>query len=219
MSAMTDKMILLAGTRKGLFIFESNRGRRTWKMRGPFLIGWKVYHAIVDTRSTPRIYASCSSDVYATNVMIGDVGGKKFTGAKNPPVPPKMPEKAAGFASQYGIPTTPRVWHVEPGRPQEKKVLYAGTAPAGLFRSEDSGQSWQPVAGLNEHPTRNDWNPGFGGMAAHTIQLDPHTPGRMYVAISAAGAFRSDDEGKTWNPINKAVAKYVGAPKDSMVGT
>jgi hypothetical protein len=216
---MTDRIILCAGTRKGLFVFESNRARKKWKMRGPFLKGWNVYHAIVDTRSTPRIYASCSSMTFAATVMMGDVAGKKFEGPKNPPIPPAMPAKALEFANKYGLPTAPRVWHVEPGRPSEKKVLYAGTAPAGLFRSEDSGQNWQPVNSLNEHPTRADWNPGAGGMALHTIQMDPHTPGRMYVAISAAGAFRSDDEGKSWNPINKAVAKYVGAPKDSMVGT
>lgn len=213
---MSDRIIVCAGTRKGLFIFESNSARRRWKMRGPYLIGWKVYHAVVDTRSTPRIYASCSSDVFATNVMIGDVEGKKFKGSKMPPVFPKLLPKQLEFAGKYGIPTIERLWHVEPGRPAERKVLYAGTAPAGLFRSEDSGQSWQPVPALNDHPSRENWNPGFGGMALHTIQI---TSGPMYVGISAAGAFRSDDDGKTWNPINKAVAKYVGAPKDPEVGT
>ena len=216
---MTDKLILCAGTRKGLFVFESNRSRRAWKMRGPYLVGWKVYHAVVDTRSTPRIYASCSSDVFATTVMIGDVGGKKFEGSKKPPVPPKLLPPQLEMAQKYGIPTGDRVWHVEPGRPTEKKVLYAGTAPAGLFRSEDSGESWEPVPGLNDHPTRGQWGPGFGGMAAHSIQLDPHKAGRMYVAISAAGTFRSDDEGKSWTPINQGVEMYQGAPPDSKVAT
>jgi|ERR1041384_684950 hypothetical protein len=216
---MTDKIILCAGTRKGLFVFESNRARKKWKMRGPYLKGWSVFHAMVDTRSTPRIYAGCSSPVFAATVMSGDVGGKKFEGAKKPPEPPKLFPKQLEMAQQYGIPTGPKVWHVEPGRPADKKVLYAGTAPAGLFRSEDSGQSWEPVPGLNEHPTREQWGPGFGGMAAHTIQLDPHTPGRMYVAISAAGTFRSDDEGKSWKPVNKGVQMYQGAPKDSEVAT
>jgi hypothetical protein len=150
--------------------------------------------------------------------MMGDIAGKKFIGSKNPPVPPKMPAKATEFADKYGIPKAERVWHVAPGLPKEKKVLYCGTAPAGLFRSEDSGQSWQPVAGMNDHSTRELWGPGAGGLALHSIEHDPHKPGRMYVGISAAGVFRSDD-GEKWDPINKGIALFEGAPKDAGVGT
>jgi len=106
-----------------------------------------------------------------------------------------------------------------PGPERQKKVLYAGTAPAGLFRSEDRGQTWEPVDGLNKHRSRKDWQPGAGGQCLHSIQIDPHDANRMYAAISAAGAFRSDDGGAHWKTINSCVADYVGAPKESDVGT
>ena len=112
-----------------------------------------------------------------------------------------------------------RIWNITPGSQKQKKVLYLGTAPAGLFRSEDRGQTWEPVDGINKHRTRKDWSPGAGGQCMHSIQIDPHDPDRMYVAISAAGAFRSDDGGNRWKPINRALAEYVGAPKESDVGT
>jgi photosystem II stability/assembly factor-like uncharacterized protein len=114
---------------------------------------------------------------------------------------------------------TKRIWLIEPGPAREKKVLYAGTAPAGLFRSEDRGVSWEPVESINRHRTRKDWAPGAGGQSLHSIQVDPTDPDRMYVAISAAGSFRTDDGGKRWKPINTSVAKYVGAPEETTVGT
>ncbi len=123
------------------------------------------------------------------------------------------------MAKQWQISTTPRVWVLTPGGAKEKKVLYAGTAPAGLFRSEDSGKSWQPIESLNNHSTRKHWFPGAGGMSLHSLQVDPHDCKRLYVAISAAGAFRSDDAGESWKPINSSVAEYVGAPEQSDVGT
>jgi photosystem II stability/assembly factor-like uncharacterized protein len=123
------------------------------------------------------------------------------------------------MAKEWGCNTTEKFWTVTPGPAKDKKVLYAGGAPAGLFRSEDRGKSWQPVAGLNQHASREDWTPGYGGMCLHSIQVDPEDANRMYVAISAAGALRTDDGGETWNPINTCVAGYVGAPEDSDVGT
>ena len=94
-----------------------------------------------------------------------------------------------------------------------------GTAPAGLFRSEDRGKTWEPVESLNKHKTRKDWQPGAGGQCLHSIQVDPHDARRMWVAISAAGTFRTDDGGTTWTPINSCVASYVGAPEQSEVFT
>ncbi len=216
---MADKVVVSVGTKRGLFLFESNVRRRQWKMRGPYLDGWHIYHAMLDTRGTPRLHAAGSSDVFATSTFGAKLSDAKFAGAKKPPQPPKPLPAHEKVFKKYGISPTPRVWHVEPGRPSERNVLWAGTAPAGLFRSEDAGKTWEPVPGLNDHPTRKHWQPGFGGMCLHSIQLDPVDRRRMYVAISAAGAFRTDDGGKTWNPINRAVAKYVGAPKDDRVGT
>ena len=135
------------------------------------------------------------------------------------PAFPKLNPKAAKFVKQYGLDASNRIWSIAAGPEKQKKVLYLGTAPAGLFRSEDRGKSWEPVDGLNRHKTRKDWFPGAGGQCLHSIQIDPHDPNRMYVAISAAGAFRTDDGGAKWKPINSCVGEYVGAPKESEVGT
>lgn len=216
---MADRVVVCIGTKRGLFVAESSAKRRDWKLRGPFLEGWHVYHATVDARRSPRIHAAAVSDVFGTTVMSGDLKSAKFTGAKKPPVPPKPLPQHEKFYKQWGISRAQRVWHVEPGRKGEKGVLYAGTAPAGLFRTEDDGKTWEPVESLNNHPTRKKWMPGAGGMAAHSIQLDPADGKRMYVGISACGAWRSDDGGKSWTSINKAVAKYPGAPKQTDVGT
>ncbi|MEK7465920.1 MAG: hypothetical protein AAB074_00775 [Planctomycetota bacterium] len=216
---MADKVVVCVGTKRGLFVFESSAKRREWKRRGPFLEGWSIYHATVDARRSPKIHAAAVSDVFAASTFSAGLKDAKFTGAKKPPIPPKPLPSHEKIYKKWGISKAERVWHIEPGRKGEKGVLYAGTAPAGLFRSEDEGKTWEPVPGLNEHPTRKQWSPGAGGMCCHTIQLDPHDSKRMYVAISAAGAFRTDDGGKNWKPINKAVAKYPGAPKVTDVGT
>lgn len=216
---MSDRVVLSVGTKKGLFVFTADAKRNDWKLQGPFIKGWSVYHAVVDARNTPQIYVASSTEAFATNVLRADLSKMKFEGAKKPPVPPKLTAKQAKASKQWGIPTAPRTWHVEPGRKNEKGVLYAGVAPAGLYRTEDGGKSWEPFESLNNHPTRKNWMPGYGGMGLHTIQLDPNNEKRMYVGISAAGAFRTDDGGKSWKPINNAVAKFVGAPKDSQVGT
>ncbi len=216
---MSGQVVVSVGTRKGLFLFRSSARRDKWRMEGPFLKGWQVYHAVVDVRGTPRLFAAASSDVFAATTMKGDLSKFRFQGAKRPPVPPKLLPSHIKLSQKWGLSTTPRIWHIEPGRVSEKKVLYAGTAPAALFKSEDDGKTWQEIPSLTNHPTRKDWSPGAGGMCLHTIQLDQHNPDRMYVAISAAGAFRTDDSGKTWKTINKCVSKFTGAPKDSNVGT
>jgi hypothetical protein len=216
---MADKVVVCVGTKRGLFLFESSPKRRDWKMRGPFLDGWQIYHAVIDVRGTPTIHAAAVSNVLAATTARAKLKDGKFTAAKKPPVPPKPTEAIEKAYREWGIAKDPRVWHVEPGRKNEKGVLYAGTAPAGLFRTEDGGDTWEPVNGLNEHPTKEKWMPGAGGNCVHTIQLDPLNDRRMYVAISAAGGFRTDDDGETWQPINRGVAKYPGAPKDTDVGS
>lgn len=216
---MPDRVVLCVGTKRGLFVFESGAKRDTWTPSGPHLKGWAVYHATVDTRKGARIHAAASSDSFGTNTFSADVRAKKFAGSKRPPKPPKLPAGALKFAKKYSIPVVPRVWHIEPSRPSEPGVLFAGTAPAGLFRSEDAGKSWEGVDSINNHKSRKDWLPGAGGMCLHSIQVDPADPNRMWVAISAAGAFRTDDGMRTWKPVNKAVAKYIGAPKEGETST
>jgi len=216
---MAKKVVLSVGTKRGLFLLESNTGRARWSVTGPLLKGWTVPYAVVDTRGAPRLHASASSFTYSATTLSADLGKREFKPAKQPPAFPKLNPKAAKFVKQYGLDASNRIWNITPGPARQKKVLYAGTAPAGLFRSEDRGQTWEPVDGLNRHRTRKDWAPGAGGQCLHSIQIDPRDPDRMYVAISAAGAFRTDDGGKQWKPINSCVAGYVGAPKESAVGT
>ena len=216
---MARRVILSVGTKRGLFLLESGRPRRRWKVSGPFLKGWSVPYAVIDTRGTPRIHASASHYAYGSTAYSADVEGRKFTAAKQPPVFPELNPKAAKFVAEYNLPNPKSIWIISPGHQKQKKVLYAGTSPAGLFRSNDSGKTWEPVDALNQHPSRDDWNPGAGGQALHSFQIDPDDPSRMYAAISAAGAFRTDDGGQKWTPINSCVAEYVGAPKESDVGT
>lgn len=216
---MADKVVLSVGTKRGLFLVESNKRRQRWTVKGPFLKGWTVHHAVIDTRSTPQLHAAAENFSFASNVFSGPISGDKLKACENPPVAPDLNRTAKKFADQYGLDKTKRLWLIEPGPASQKKVLYAGTAPAGLFRSDDAGKSWAPVDGINKHRTRKDWAPGAGGQSLHSIQVDPHDPDRMYVAISAAGSFRTDDGGKRWKPINSAVAEYVGAPEETRVGT
>lgn len=214
---MADRVVVCAGTRKGLFILESDRSRSRWKMRDPLLKGWQVYHAVVDTRSTPRLLAAVSSDVFASTVFAGDLSGKGLKGAERPPIPPKLLPGQEKMFKEFNIARTPRVWHVEPGHPSEKKVLYAGTAPAALFRSEDRGRKWEEVKGLTRHPTRKNWTPGAGGMCLHSIQVDPRDAKRLYVAISSAGVFRTDDGGTRWRMLNEGLVR--NDPKDPAAGS
>lgn len=216
---MADKIVLSVGTKRGLFLLESSTRRRKWNVKGPFLKGWSVHHAVIDTRGTPRLHVAAESYAFASNVFSGGLSARRLKPADVPPHAPELNRKAAKFVKQYGLDATKRVWVVEPGHAKDRKVLYAGTAPAGLFRSEDRGKTWEPVESINKHRSRKDWQPGAGGQSMHSIQVDPHDPARLYVAVSAAGAFRSDDGGRTWKAINRSVAKYVGAPEETTVGT
>ena len=216
---MAKRVVLSVGTKRGLFLMESGASRRSWKVTGPHLKGWTIDYAMVDTRGAPRVHAAASSFTYAATTLSSPYGRVKFDAAKHAPAFPKLNRTAAQFVKKYGLPSENRIWSIVAGPPKAKRTLYAGTAPAGLFRSDDDGKAWEPVAGLNGHKTRKDWNPGAGGQCLHSIQIDPHDPNRMYTAISAAGAFRSDDGGAKWKPINTCVAGYVGAPKESDVGT
>jgi hypothetical protein len=216
---MAKRVILSVGTKRGLFLLESGTARRRWKVTGPLLKGWQVPYAMIDTRGTPRLHAAASSFTYAPTTLSATLGRLNLKPAEQAPAFPKLNPKAAKFVKQYGLDASNRIWIIQPGPKKQRKVLYLGTAPAGLFRSEDGGRSWQPVDGLNRHRTRKDWAPGAGGQALHSIQVDPHDENRIHVAISAAGSFRSDDGGQRWTPTNRCVSTYVGAPRGSDVGT
>ena len=184
------KIMLLAGTKKGLFLFTS-ADRKKWQLHGPFVNGKEINHAVYDSRSG-KIFATANDAWFGSEIVSSGNLGKTWKSSKKNP----------GFAKKSGL-KLDRIWHIEPGRAKEKKVLYAGTAPAALFRSEDDGQSWNEVMSLTKHPTRPHWHPGAGGLCLHSISLDPKNSKRMFVAMSAVGVFRTEDGGKTWHTANR----------------
>lgn len=183
-------VLLLAGTKKGLFLFTST-DRATWELSGPFQTGREINHAIYDARDG-LIYATANDAWFGCEVVRSADFGKSWQTAEQNPA----------FSEESGL-KLERIWHIEPGRASEPGVLYAGVAPAALFRSGDGGKTWSEVSTLTAHPTRSRWGPGAGGLCLHSIVLDPENPLRMFVGISAVGVFRSDDAGKSWQAANR----------------
>jgi photosystem II stability/assembly factor-like uncharacterized protein len=193
-------VVALVGTRKGLFLLWGDDARRRWQVEGPLLDGWGVYHATVDPRDGTT-YAAVNHIVYGSTILRSTDRGSTW-----------LRSQKLGLPEDSRL-TLNALWHVEPGRPEEPATLYVGGDPGVLFRSDDGGESWEANRAILEHPTREHWFPGAGGMSCHSIQLDPREPNRMYVGITAAGVFRSDDGGGTWTPVNKSVgADFLGDP-------
>jgi hypothetical protein len=216
MSTKTQVKVFV-GTRKGGFIFTSDAKRRKWEASDLLFKSWNVMHMKLDPRDE-RLHAATAHDVYGPGTHYSDDFGKTWTQARQVPAftrssksgrPIGSVEEASRVDWDASAIKDPekvlKVWHIEPGRAEEADVLYAGIQPAALFRSADRGESWELVEGLYDHPQRGKWNPGAGGLCLHTILLDPSNPKRMYVAVSAAGCYRTDDGGVTWQPMNKNV--------------
>ena len=216
--AKESKVKVFVGTHKGGYIFTSDAKRKKWEASDLMFKSWEVMHMKLDPRDQ-RLHTSVAHPVYGPVTHFSDDFGKTWMQAKQVPVftrPSKSgrPIGSVDEASQVGwdaakLSETPekviKTWHIEPGRDEEAGVLYAGVQPASLFRSADRGESWEIVEGLFDHPQRGQWNPGAGGLCLHTILLDPTNPQRMYIAVSAAGCYRTDDGGVTWKPMNKNV--------------
>jgi hypothetical protein len=211
---MGSQVMVMVGTRKGGFIFTSDENRKKWSVSEILFKGWNMMHMNMDPRDA-RLHTAVSHFVYGPTTHYSDDLGQSWTQAKVVPVfsrlsrsgrPPGTPEEA--FSGQP-LPGTPeeviKVWNITPGRAEEPGVLYAGIQPAALFKSTDRGETWEHIESLYDHPQRGQWMPGAGGLALHTIVLDPRDRNRMYVAISAAGVYRTDDGGQTWQPRNKNV--------------
>lgn len=189
----SGEVLLLAGTRKGGFIFRSDLRRRNWKVEGPFFKGWEVNHLMRDPRSG-HLYAALNTSWWGSDLQVSANGGRSW----------RKSCAGLGFAPDRGL-NLNRIWHICPDRASRPETLWCGVDPGALFRSDDGGKNWYEVKSLTQHPTRERWTPGAGGMMVHTILLDPRDAPRMYVAISAAGCFRSDDDGQSWRPMNRGV--------------
>jgi photosystem II stability/assembly factor-like uncharacterized protein len=208
---------VLVGTRKGAFVLTADGARRDWQVSGPHFAGWEMYHLKGSPADPNRIYASQSSGWFGQLIQRSDDGGATWTqvGSKF--------EYDGDVGTHQWYDGTPRpwefkrIWHLEPSL-TDPDVVFAGGEDAAIFRSDDAGQEWAELASLRTHGTAQDWQPGAGGMCLHTILLDPSDPQRIFVAISAAGAFRSDDAGASWKPINKGLLSGEIPDPDKEVG-
>ncbi len=199
-----SRVRVLVGTRKGAFILSSDAKRQNWEVSGPHFAGWEIYHVKGSPVNPDRLYASQSSSWFGQVLQRSDDGGKSWQPVGNKFIYDGIPGTHQWYDGTPHPWEFKRVWHLEPSL-TDPEVVYAGAEDAALFRSADGGQTWTELSGLRGHGTGPHWTPGAGGMCLHTVILDPANPDRIYVAISAAGAFRTDDGGQTWLPINQGL--------------
>ncbi len=231
-----SRVRVLVGTKKGAFILTSDGARQRWSVSGPHFGGWEIYHLKGSPRDPQRIYASQTSGWFGQIIQRSNDGGLTWEQPGTPPgepttTPEGMPK---GESNKFVYDTSPasgkplgthqwydgtqhpwefkRVWHIEPAL-NDPDVAYAGVEDAAIFRTTDGGKTWHELAGLRGHESGPKWQPGAGGMGVHTIVQDAANPGRLFVAISAAGVFRSDDAGARWRPINRGLSsQYLPEP-------
>jgi hypothetical protein len=208
---------VLVGTRKGAFVLTSDGKRRQWDVSGPHFGGWEVYHVKGSPADPNRIYGSQSSGWFGQVIQRSNDGGRTWEPAGNKFVYDGVPGTHQWYDGTPHPWEFKRVWHLEPSL-DNPDVVYAGVEDAALFKTTDGAQTWQEMPGLRGHGSGPQWQPGAGGLCLHTILLDPSNTTRMYIAISAAGAFRTDDGGATWKAINKGLrSEYIPDP-DADVG-
>jgi photosystem II stability/assembly factor-like uncharacterized protein len=230
---------VLIGTKKGGFIATSDGKRQKWNIAGPLFGGWEVYHMKGSPVDPNRIYASQSSGWFGQIIQRSDDGGETWNTPGSTPEELKgehgMPKGESNKfvydqSKETGLPLTThqhfdgtqqpwvfkRVWHLEPSL-SDPNTVYAGVEDAAIFRTSDGGKSWHELAALRG-AHGEQWSPGAGGLGLHTILIDPKDPKRLYIAISAAGCFRTDDDGKSWKPINRGLkSEYIPDP-DAAIG-
>jgi hypothetical protein len=208
---------LLIGTRKGGFVLTADGKRDRWEVYGPYFAGWEIYHMKGSPAEPNRVWASQSSGWFGQVIQRSEDGGTTWEAVGNEFGYDGVPGTHQWYDGTQHPWQFARVWHFEPSL-TDPDTVYAGVEDAALFRSTDGGRSWKELSGLRRHSSSPRWQPGAGGMCLHTILLDPANPGRIFVAISAAGAFRSDDDGETWRPVNRGL-KSQGIPDpDAEVG-
>lgn len=231
---IANRVRVLVGTKKGAFILTADGSRRRWRIQGPLFAGWEMFHLKASPVDPDRIYASQTSAWFGQVIQRSDDGGRTWNPQGTRPEdlvgPDGMPKGHGSlFAFEGDIGTHmdfdgtqhpwkfKRVWHLEPSL-NDPNTVYAGAEDASLFQSTDGGRTWRELSGLRQIKGRL-WQPGAGGLAVHTVLLDPKNPGRIHVAVSAAGAFRTDDGGATWRPINRGLKSPYELPDpDAEVG-
>jgi photosystem II stability/assembly factor-like uncharacterized protein len=233
-----SKVRVLVGTRKGAFILESDGKREEWDVSGPHFAGWEIYHMKGSPADPNRLYVSQSSGWFGQVIQRSNNGGKTWEapGGGVTTSPEGLPR---GESNRFVYDTSPetgkpltthqwydgtqhpwefkRVWHLEPSL-TDPDTVYAGVEDAALFRSTDGAHTWQELAGLRGHRSGPNWQPGAGGMCLHTIILDSNNPERMFIAISAAGVFRTGDGGKAWEPKNRGLKSQNLPNQEAEVG-
>ncbi|OYW13133.1 MAG: hypothetical protein B7X34_00825 [Acidobacteriia bacterium 12-62-4] len=208
---------VLAGTKKGAFLLTADANRQEWTVDGPHFGGWEIYHLAGSPADPNRLYASQSSGWFGQIIQRSNDGGRTWEPMGNQFV------YAGETGTHQWYDGTPhpwefkRVWHLEPSL-HDPETVYAGVEDAAIFRSTDGAKTWTELPGLRQHSTGSRWQPGAGGMCLHTILLDPVDPQRIFVAISAAGAFRTDDGGETWRPINRGLRSEFLPEQEAEVG-
>ncbi|MCI4347332.1 MAG: exo-alpha-sialidase [Thermoplasmata archaeon] len=198
------KVRLFVGTRKGAYVLEGDAARKKWKVRGPYHEGGDTFMVRPDPREPGTVYAGVNNPFFGPMMFRSTNWGQKWKEVSVPQMPRKKDRKVSFDAAPPKWPVV-NIWQIVPGREDEPGRLWLGIDPASLFRSDDRGDSWEPIPGVNEHSTRPKWNAGAGGLCLHTFAQDPSNPNRMYVGISAAGVFRSEDGGEHWTPRNQGV--------------
>ena len=199
-----SKVRVLVGTRKGAFILTSDGKRKDWAVSGPHFAGWEIYHLKGSPADPDRLYASQTSGWFGQVMQRSSDGGQTWETAGNKFIYDGVPGTHQWYDGTPHPWEFKRVWHIEPSL-TDPETVYAGIEDAALFVSKDGAQNWEELSGLRKHGTGPHWQPGAGGMCLHTILIDPKNPERIFIAISSAGAFRTDDGGKTWKPINRGL--------------
>jgi photosystem II stability/assembly factor-like uncharacterized protein len=203
---------VLVGTKKGAFVITSDGKRERWDVSGPHFGGWEIYHVKGSPVDPNRIYASQTSSWFGQVVQRSSDGGKTWEPVGNKFVYDGVPGTHQWYDGTPHPWEFKRVWHFEPSL-TDADTVYAGVEDAAIFRSTDGGQNWEELPGLRAHGSGPRWQPGAGGLCLHTIVLDPRDAQRMFIAISAAGAFRTDDGAGSWKPINHGlVSPYIPEP-------
>jgi photosystem II stability/assembly factor-like uncharacterized protein len=208
-------VVVLVGTRKGAWLYHGDPARRTWRVNGPHFLGHIVNHVVLDPRDRRTLLAAAKTGHLGPTVFRSTDMGRTWKEAARPPAFAKVPEDAASGGSASRGRTVDHTFWLTPATANEPDVWYAGTAPQGLFRSEDGGISWSPFSGINEDPQYREWMGAEqdgtpDGPKLHSILVDPRDPAHLYFAMSSGGVHETRDGGSTWTTLVKGMQVVEG---------